>query len=209
MRLTQKQEQFALYLFQDMPQREAYVKAGYSATMLPATIDQNASRLARNSKVLARIKELRQKAETKAIMSVQERMERLSEIAKPRLTDFIELGKDGSWVNIGKETPNSGAIQEIHSRTEYDENGEHPTIYTSVKLHDPVKAIDLLNKMDRIYDDNPKVNVNLDQRSIVIQVVSDNAKQLTERIFSGEGTEKPNGTSNNFNLREDSSSLDR
>jgi len=166
--LTQKQEQFCLNLVQDMPQREAYIKAGYSSKMLPATIDHNASVLASTNKILARVAELRSKAEAAAvkvktayIMNEQERRERLSEIANARLTDYMELGQDGSWVNIGQETPNGAAIQEIHSRTQYDDKGASPTVYTSVKLHDPIKAIDLLNKMDKLYSEGTTNNVNI------------------------------------------------
>jgi phage terminase small subunit len=151
MRTSQKQEKFALNLFSGMSQREAYKKAGYSTNFAVAIVDSNACRLAKSNKVLARLKELNAKAENGRIMSVLERKERLSEIARTNLTQFMELGQDGSWVNLGAETPNTAAIQEIHSRTEYDDNGSKPTVYTSIKLHDPLKAIDLLNKMDGAY----------------------------------------------------------
>ena len=181
--LTQRQENFCLNILKGMTQREAYIKAGY-ANGKQAVVNINACRLAQNTNVLLRLQELRQKTEDKNIMDVKERKQRLSEIARTNLTDFMELGQDGSWVNIGKETPNSGAIQEIHSRTEYDDNGAHPTVHTSVKLHDPLKAIDLLNKMDKLYSEGAVVNV--DNRKVEIYVGSDKAKQLVEKIVSGQ-----------------------
>lgn len=187
MDLTPKQERFVINLFSGMTQYDAYLKAGYSSNTSRAVIDKNASVLASNSKVVVRLKELQSKVESEKIMDVTERKERLSEIARAKLTQFMELGKDGSWVNLGEETPNSGAIQEIHSRTEYDDNGDKPTIYTSVKLHDPMKAIDLLNKMEKLYSEAPTVNV--DNRKIEIYVGSDKAKLLTEKIVGGEGTD--------------------
>ncbi len=168
--LTQKQEHFCRNLFEGMTQHDAYIKASYSSNMLSATIDQNACRLATNSNVVARIAELQAKAENESIMSVIERKARLTEIARARLTDFMELGQDGSWVNVGKETPQGAALQEIHSRTEYDKDGAQPTVYTSVKLHDPMKAIDLLNKMEGVYSDN--ATVNIDNRIQEIKVVN-------------------------------------
>lgn len=158
-KLTQKQEQFCLAIVQGVTQRDAWRAAGYSCSY--ESIDGNAHRLASNPKILARVAELRKLTEDKTIMEIKERKQRLSEIARARLTDFMELGQDGSWVNIGKETPQSGAIQEIHSRTEYDDNGAHPTVHTSVKLHSPTQAIDLLNKMDRIYADQPQNPTNV------------------------------------------------
>lgn len=154
-KLTPKQERFCLNLFEGLSQREAYLKAGYSSNMLPATLDQNACRLAANSNVVARLAELRSKAESDKVMTVTERKERLSEIARANLTDFMELGKDGSWVNLGPETKRAGAIQEIHSRTEYDKDSDAPTVYTSVKLHDPIRAISELNKMEKVYETPP------------------------------------------------------
>lgn len=178
----QKQEKFCIEYINSGNGTASAVLAKYSVKSAGVT----ACRLLKNNNVLARLNELRERIESKKVMNVQERKERLSEIARAKLTNFMELGKDGSWVNIGAETEQGGAIQEIHSRTEYDENGSHPTLYTSVKLHDPVRAIQELNKMEKIYIEGTTVNV--DNRKIEVQVVSENAKQLTDRILSGEGT---------------------
>jgi hypothetical protein len=102
MKLTAKQERFALYCFQDLPQREAYIKAGYSSNMLPSTIDENASRLARKSKIVARITELRQQVVDKSIMDVTERKQVLTLIGrfggKVAIPAIAELNKmDGSY----------------------------------------------------------------------------------------------------------------
>jgi phage terminase small subunit len=187
--LTQRQEQFALNLVQDMSQREAYLKAGYSPKQLPATIDRHAHELANNDKIMARVSQLRQKAEDNAVMSLQERRKRLSEIAGANLTDFMELGQDGSWVNLGPETKKSGAIQEIHSRTEYDKDGSKPTVYTSVKLHDPVRAIDLLNKMDKLYSEGVTNNdiktININEVKVVQFDPREVARAIAEALRLG------------------------
>jgi phage terminase small subunit len=179
-RLTQKQEIFCLKYFELGNAGEAAIVAGYA----PKYAANNTPKLLNNTKIQARIAELRAEVKTPAIMSVQERQEKLTEIARAKLTDFMELGQDGSWVNLGPETPLSSAIQEIHSRTEYDKDGSQPTVYTSVKIHDPMKAIDLLNKMDKIYSDGAQVNV--DNRKIEIAVYDQQTKQLVERLISGE-----------------------
>jgi phage terminase small subunit len=182
MKLTQRQETFCITYFKCGNATQAAITAGYKPKAARVMGSENLIKPA----ITSRLAELRGKVETKAIMDVQERKERLTEIARARLTDYMQLGADGSWVDIGKETPNGASIQEIHSRTEYDENGEHPTIYTSVKLHDPMKAIDLLNKMDKLYTDGPTVNV--DNRKMEIIVTSEKSKKLVQRIMLGEGT---------------------
>ena len=161
--LTAKQEKFVLNLFQGMSQREAYTKAGYSTNFAPAIVDKNACVLAKNSKILVRLKELQGKVENAAIMSVSERKERLSEIARARLTDYQEAGADGAgYINIGKESPNTAAIAGIKSSTKFDENGNTGTLYTEIKLHNPIMAIAELNKMEKLYnDDKQGVNVNV------------------------------------------------
>jgi len=51
-----------------------------------------------------------------------------------------------------------------------------------------ISSIDTLNKMDKIYSDNPVVNV--DNRSLTINVVSPEGKTLLEEVIEGSGTEK-------------------
>lgn len=207
-RLTQKQGQFALNIFQGMTQREAWKQAGYSVNYPIAHIDRDASLLANSPKILQRLQELREKTESAAVMNVQERKERLTEIARARLTDFMELGQDGSWVNLGPEVPMSGAIQEIRSRTEYDKEGSSPTIYTSVKLHNPLQAIDLLNKMDKLYSEGSIFQDNRVARQVNIYVIDNETKNLLSQV--GQRTKLiANGHTNNQSIQSDSPGMGR
>ena len=181
--LTNKQETACLKYVELGNATQALIESGYS----PKYAFSNTTHVFDKPWMQARIKELRQKAEDETVMNVLQRKQRLSEIGRARLTDFMELGQDGSWVNLGPETELSGAIQEIHSRTEYDKDSAKATVHTSVKLHSPIQAIDLLNKMDKIYSDGAQVNV--DNRKIEIFVVSEKAKELTEAIMRGERTQ--------------------
>ena len=178
-RLTQKQETFCVKYFQLGNASEAARLALYS----PKTAQVIGAENLCKPIIQARLKELRDEAKSAAIMNVQERQERLSEIARARLTDFMELGQDGSWVNLGEETPKGGAIQEIHSRTQYDDDGSQPTIYTSVKLHDPMKAIDLLNKMDKIYSEGQTFNINQNIQNVEAKIVNFNAEAVAKAIL--------------------------
>lgn len=181
--LTKRQELFAIKYFELGNATQAMIAAGYA----PKHAGNNSWNVLKSPLVQARIDELRQaiaqehKEEIdQAIMNVEERQIRLSEIGRARITDFMELGQDGSWVNLGPETKLSGAIQEIHSRTEYDDDGSKPTVHTSVKLHDPMKAIDLLNKMDKIYSEVPPITI--DSRQINIFVIDSETKGLISRV---------------------------
>jgi hypothetical protein len=168
-KLTEKQERFTLNLFEGMSQREAYIKAGYSTNYPMAIVDTNACNLAKNNNVLIRLNELKLKAQDASIASVMERQQILSEIARAKITDYQEQGADGGYINIGPEKPNTRAISGIVATTKYDANGANPTLISRIRLHSPTQAIDLLNKMDRLYA--PDTTINIDNRSITINTV--------------------------------------
>ena len=81
--LTPKQEKFAQSIaLEEMNQSDAY-RSAYSCTkMSDKTIWENASRLMTDSKVTARIAELRQETITPKVMSAQKRREKLTDIAE-------------------------------------------------------------------------------------------------------------------------------
>ena len=183
-KLTQKQENFCLNVFQGMSQREAYIQS-YKPNYAITTIDANASRLASNEKVLKRLTELREKAQNNKIASVIERKEILSEIARASMANFVEVGQDGAWFNIDNTNLNSRAIQSVQSKTILGKDGADDAVFIRVNLHNPIDAIKELNKMDGVYAENTTV-VNNDNRSINIIVQSEKGKKITESLMSGE-----------------------
>ena len=77
--LTEKQEQFVRNIIEGMNQTEAYRAAYPNTKMSDKTISEAASRLMTNSKVVARLQELRGELAKPSIMSAQRRMEWLTE----------------------------------------------------------------------------------------------------------------------------------
>lgn len=77
--LTAKQEEFAKKIVEGMNQADAYRAAYPKQKMSDKTIHEAASRLMANSKVLARISELRQELARPSIMTAQKRLEWLTE----------------------------------------------------------------------------------------------------------------------------------
>jgi phage terminase small subunit len=177
----QKQEKFCLEYMISGNATNAAIVSGYSKKTAAIIGFENL----RKPKIMLRIAELQAIQEQKAILTKTEANKILTELARASLTDFMELGKDGSWVNIGAETKNGRAISEIHSRTEYDKDTESPTIYTSVKIHNPVDAIKEFAKINFWYDDAPKINVNIDQRQLNVYdftSLSDQELDILEQI---------------------------
>ncbi len=155
-KLTQKQETFCLKIFEGMSQHDAYLAAGYSNKQSSAVIDKNASILAQNSKVLVRIKELRKTAEDESVMNVLERKQRLTEIARAKVNDYVtEHG-----IVLDKSSPNPGAVSGLKSKVVYYKKGREPEVITDINMHNPITAIAELNKMDGIYETGTNVNLN-------------------------------------------------
>lgn len=92
--LTAKQEKFVQNLVKGMSQREAYKNSYNASNMKDETIDSNACRLFADSKILARYNELIEKTAKKTIISVQERKELLTKIAKGEEYETLS-GNDG------------------------------------------------------------------------------------------------------------------
>ena len=78
--LTAKQEVFVQNLVKGMSQADAYRSAYSTKNMSDKTIHEAASRLVSDSKVSARLSELRNQLTKETIMSAQKRLEWLTEL---------------------------------------------------------------------------------------------------------------------------------
>src|SRR4030042_2551995 len=114
-------ERFAQNVFLGKTALESYILAGYSKK----NAGGGSSLLLDNPKIAARISELHEMTASAKIMTVSERKERLSEIARARYVDFVTAGPDGSWIDIGPEKIGSAAIAAVRSKPQYDENGDN------------------------------------------------------------------------------------
>lgn len=92
--LTAKQEKFVQGIIEGKTQADAYKEAYPKQRMSDKTIYEAASRLMKDSKIIARVKELRDQMAKPTIMTAQERLELLTRIAKgeepERIVQFIE-----------------------------------------------------------------------------------------------------------------------
>jgi phage terminase small subunit len=121
--LTAKQEQFVKNIIDGMSQADAYRNAYPNQRMSDKTIHESASRLMNNSKINARLKELRDQLAKPTIMSAQERLEFLTKIIK---------GEKGETV-----------VQMI--------DGEAVEVEAPASLKNKLSAIDIMNKMQGEY----------------------------------------------------------
>lgn len=172
-RLTQKQETFCLRYFETGNATESAKLAGYS----PRTAAVIASENLNKPYILARITDLRQKAEDASVAGVLERKQVLTEIVRGRFMDFL--------TNLTPDRLKSAALQEVRIVEMTLAEGVRKKL-TTIRLHNSIQAIAELNKMERVYEPDGAVTVNNNQ--VNITVATDQGKQDLERVMSGERT---------------------
>lgn len=130
--LTAKEDKFCNNVVSGMTLTDAYKNSYNAKNMGDDTIYVKASELAKKDKIKVRIEELRQIATNEAIMTANERMKLLTEIAKGILKE-----------NDTVVTP-TGKVVEVEKET---------------NLTTRMKALDILNKMSGEY--TTKLDANL------------------------------------------------
>lgn len=80
--LTAKQEKFCQNIVKGMTQVDAYRDAYNTSKSADKTVHENACRLAADSKIVARVNELRKQIATDSIMSAQERLKWLTDLMR-------------------------------------------------------------------------------------------------------------------------------
>ncbi len=173
--LTKKQEEFCLNIFEGKTGMQSAIEAGYAFKAAVVTASENL----RKPKIMARIAELRQRAEDSSVATVIERKQVLTEILRGRLARFIDKDMDPKILD-------DAALQEVVITSFATKDGSE-TIVTRIKLNDPVKAIAELNKMEGIHG---RIDFLVDNRTLNITVASPEGAEMVKRIAAGEGTGK-------------------
>ena len=173
--LTKKQEDFCLNIFEGKTGTQAAIEAGYAFKAAVVTASENL----RKPNIIARIAELRQKAEDASVANVLERKQILTEMARGRLAQFVTD-------ELTPKMADSAALAELFTIVVQQKDGTQITQH-KIKLVDRAKAIDLLNKMERVYGE---MGIVIDNRSVYITVASEEGKDMANRIMGGEGTGK-------------------
>lgn len=153
MKLTGKQEKFCLEYIKCGNASEAYRKAYSTKNMKPETVNRNAKALMDNNKISARIEALNKKAESAAVMTRQEALERLSRFARTDLADLVEFGS----YEMGEDETGRPIIQAAWKiRDSVLQDPEKLSAIAElaatkdgikIKTHSPLQAIQQLAKM--------------------------------------------------------------
>jgi len=145
-RLSSRQRLFCQYIAEGVNPSLAAIKAGYSERGNRS----RACRLMKRDEVRTEIRRLQEEVASPRIMTLQKRKERLSEIARARLTDFYEVVNGNIQYKENNEKVPKDGIVAVKTLTKTDKSGTTTTV-TSIKLGNTIKAIHELNKMEGLY----------------------------------------------------------
>lgn len=158
--LTERQKAFARGVFEGLSQREAYKRAYNCSTKKDKTVDELASRLARNAKVKEYLEEMNNEVEKFAILSKKERMEWLSRVVTTPI-NAVDGESDLCQEFVESEGPNGCT--------------------TKVKMPSKIDAIRELNRMDGAYEpDRVEVKSEFSFSSLLKSLPSDPLVRVTE-----------------------------
>ena len=134
--LTTKQEKYVQGLVAGLSQSEAYKQAGYATEgKSDNTIDANASRLFKNSKVLTRYNELIEEHKTKALWTREEAINKLKWLMS-KAESSIEIQDEG-YVRQGTSTAFVNTVQELNKL-----EGLYPSDKQEIELSGGVQFVD-------------------------------------------------------------------
>jgi len=150
--LTRKMERFAQEYVTDLNGTQAAIRAGYS----PKTAKSKASDLLKDPRVQAAVEARLQELAERAKMTQEQVFQELVKVAKADMSTFAEWGPGGVVLKDSKDLrpEDTAAVSEI-SQTVTDAGGTR-----RIKLHDKLKALELLGRYFAMFSDN--VNLKKD-----------------------------------------------
>lgn len=178
--MTIKQEAFCLAYIETGNASEAYRRAYCAAKMKDKTIWERASNLMANSKVSARVAELRQAASDMAVVSEARVIEELARIG---LFDPGELfAEDGSLLSVKKMPPEVRAAIASIEVEEIDVDGKVIGRVKKVKLWDKNSAADKLLRHLGAYekDNRQRLGVLADLPRETLRLIVDRLRGLPD-----------------------------
>jgi len=199
--LSQQYEIFCLHYVASSNATQAAITAGYSAH----TARQQGYRMLQRADIRSRIRELNEPAAlaasavmTDKIAGPLERKERLSEILRARVSDFVKTDAKGrAWLSTNLDGCQSAAIASIKTRLEiipgFDDAEDKQAWITELKLHDPVKSIHELNDMEMVgkKDAPDPASVNVAMVNNNFNVVSTRGAELIQHALDGRVPDGP------------------
>jgi phage terminase small subunit len=181
-KLTIKQEKYVQGLFAGLSQREAYKQAFNCKNMSDKTIDENACRLANDSKVIARIDELTNELKERNMVTVEKVIAEIAHIAFDDIKNYLRFYPDAEG-NIKMEIKDSDKIDTRSvSEVSIGKDGQF-----KFKLYCKDNALVKLGQTLGIFKDN--INISGGTNNTITDI-SDLPPEALEEIAKAQGQEE-------------------
>lgn len=161
--LTPKQEKFAQLYVELGNASEAYRRAYSAKGMKAETVNRKAFDLMQDGKITARVAALGQKAARPHEISAERVMGELAKIAFADLEQFVTVGEDGHVALNFKGAAQKGSLSAMSEFTQeifWEKDGTDGVDQirrTKFKLHDKIRALELIGKRMAMWLDRQQV----------------------------------------------------
>lgn len=150
-----RHEAFAQALVKGMSADAAYVEAGFSEHR------GNAARLSSKENIRSRVDELQSKVAKKVELSVEKVLRELSLVAFADMGDYMKIREDGTAILDWSRMPEGGTkvVGQIEQEVILtgDPNDSMPVQKTKFKLHDKLKALEMLGRHLKMFVDKQEI----------------------------------------------------
>lgn len=145
--LTAKQRAFCREYMVDLNATQACQRAGYKVK--PKNADKLGSQLLGNTRVQAQIKKLQAKRLKRLDITAENVLRELAKIGFSSIKDFVE------WEGVRVDLKNSDEISDEKAAViaELSQTVTHTSANTKIKLHDKVRALNLLGRHLQLFID--------------------------------------------------------
>jgi phage terminase small subunit len=192
-KLTVKQEKYVQGLFAGLSQREAYKQAYPCRNMTDKTIDERACVLAKNSKIVTRLKILTDELKERNMVTVEKVLAELAKVGYANGSDFARVVEKSIIEDVKDEEGNIIEQKEHRYKTveviETDKLEENKLAAIAgikatkegieVKTNDKIKALELMGKYLGMFTDKIEaktVNMDIDVSSYPPEALEEIAK---------------------------------
>jgi len=167
--LTIKQEKFCQGLFSGLTQREAYKQAYNCEKMTDKSVDENACKLAGDTKIASRLSFLIDELKGRNMVTVERVIAEYAKIAFADIKDFLRFGtekvqidedEEGNPIYAYKQIIDVKQSEEVDG-TMIQEVSISPKGVFSFKLHDKKGSLDMIGKHLGMFTDKLEVNGNM------------------------------------------------
>jgi phage terminase small subunit len=166
-KLTIKQEKYVQGLFAGLSQREAYKQAYNCENMTDKSIDELACKLANDTKIVSRLKELTDELKSRNMVTVEKVLAELAKVGFADIKDYLEFGtektligydEDGNEVYGYKQVVKAKPSVEVDGSLISEVSISQKGVF-SFKLHDKMAALDKMGKHLGMFTDKTELEI--------------------------------------------------